>query len=183
MEVTFQRTGRRRYAVVIDRPGAPPLVMHPAPGYDPLMPHDLAHFIVEREAGIPYGVFGQLAAGGDAATFHRVDGVVDRKLRRRGERLLRENRDNLTRSEQLVRRCVDAWKRGVRPAADHEVERVCASFDAASEQWRGLAEGDSITLAWQKRPVSRRRASRADARDRKQTSRKGAGRRRAVRRG
>ena len=97
MEVTFKRTAQRRYAVVVNRPGASALAMHPAPGYDPLLPHDLAHFIVERECGIALGVFGQLAAGGDAATFHRSDGVVDRKLRRRGERLARENRAELGR--------------------------------------------------------------------------------------
>lgn len=152
MEVTFKRTAQRRYAVVVNRPGASALAMHPAPGYDPLLPHDLAHFIVERECGIALGVFGQLAAGGDAATFHRSDGVVDRKLRRRGERLARENRAELARSEQLVYRCMRTWRGGDRPAADEEVERVCASFDEVSERWRKLPAGESITLAWPSTP-------------------------------
>ena len=44
MHVTFTRTGERRYAVAVVRPGAPRLIMDPAGGYDPLVPHDLAHF-------------------------------------------------------------------------------------------------------------------------------------------
>jgi hypothetical protein len=153
MEVTFRRTAERRYAVIVQRPGKPALAMDPAPGYDPLVPHDLAHFIVERECAIALGVFGQLAAGGDAATFHRADGVVDRKLRQRGERLVRENRTELARSEQLVYRCMRAWKSG-EPSADEAVERVCASLDEISEHWRKLAAGEAITLAW---PTTRHR--------------------------
>jgi hypothetical protein len=44
--------------------------MNSAPGYDDLMPHDLQHFIVERTLGIRNGIFGQLAHGGSAGTFH-----------------------------------------------------------------------------------------------------------------
>ena len=152
MEVTFRRTAERRYAVIVHRPGKPALAMDPAPGFDPLVPHDLAHFIVERDCGIALGVFGQLAAGGDAATFHRADGVVDRKLRRRGERLLRENRAELARSEQLVYRCMRAWRSGGEPPADEEVGRARARFDEISERWRKLAAGESITLAWPTTP-------------------------------
>ena len=68
MDVEFRRTGERRYAVTIIVPGRPMLEMNPAPGYDTRMPHDLIHFVVERELGIRHGIFGQLAAGGTAGT-------------------------------------------------------------------------------------------------------------------
>ena len=182
MEVTFRRTAERRYAVVVSRTAAPALHMHPAPGYDPLVPHDLAHFIVERECGIALGVFGQLAAGGDAATFHRVDGAVDRKLRRRGERLVRENRVDLAHSEQLVYRCMRTWRGGDRLAADGKIEQVCTSFDAVSERWQKLAVGESITLAWP-RTSNPRRTSGQQARGRGRGSRDHASRRsRSIRR-
>jgi hypothetical protein len=42
--------------------------MDPAPGYDPRLPHDMAHFVVENELGITGGVFGQLAQGGVCST-------------------------------------------------------------------------------------------------------------------
>ena len=71
MDVTFTRTGERRYAV-----SAGALAMHPAPGYDDEIPHDLVHLAVELACGIPMGVFGQLEAGGTAGTFQPADGSV-----------------------------------------------------------------------------------------------------------
>src|SRR3546814_2066250 len=49
------------------------------------LPHDLVHFVVEGVLGLKAGVFGQIAAGGDAGGF-RVDaaeGVRDAKDHRR----------------------------------------------------------------------------------------------------
>jgi hypothetical protein len=79
--------------------------------------------------GIAHGVFGQLAAGGDVRTFHRVDGVVDRRLRRRGERLVRAYGAELGRSEALADRALRTWYRGPRPAADEQLERTCPDLD------------------------------------------------------
>ena len=56
--------------------------MDSAPGFDPRTPHDLQHFIVEQELGIKLGIFGQLAAGGTAGTFHHEHSQHDRKTSR-----------------------------------------------------------------------------------------------------
>jgi hypothetical protein len=72
MNVTFKRTGQRRYGVFVERDKAPAMVMHPAPGYDEFLPHDLRHFVAEAEWGIDGAVFSQLAAGGDAGTRLRI---------------------------------------------------------------------------------------------------------------
>src|SRR3954466_8151309 len=117
MQVTFTRTGDRRYGVWIARPGAPCLAMHPAPAYDPDIPHDLAHFVVERECGIAHGVFGQVAAGGTAGTFHRADGQTDRDLTRRGKRLLRSHEPDMVSSERLAQAAMLAWRGGGGPPA------------------------------------------------------------------
>jgi hypothetical protein len=69
MNVTFKRTGERRYGVFVERNKAPAMVMHPAPGYHEFLPHDLLHFVAEAEWQIDGAVFGQLAAGGDAGRF------------------------------------------------------------------------------------------------------------------
>jgi hypothetical protein len=61
MEVAFKRTSERRYTVTVLRDGLPPHEFG-GPGYDAKMPHDLQHFIVERELGIRHGIFGFLAA-------------------------------------------------------------------------------------------------------------------------
>src|SRR3546814_20352339 len=81
MKGHFIRSGERRYSVRVERADAPTLVMDPAPGFDRDLPHDLVHFVVEGVLGLKAGVFGQIAAGGDAGGF-RVDaaeGVRDAK--------------------------------------------------------------------------------------------------------
>ena len=118
MIVKFQRTGRRRYAVEAQRPGRPDLVMNPAPGYDPLIPHDMMHLVVEAQLGLTRGVFGQLAAGGDAGTFHvpmnsaegsRKLSRVRKRVRGKGSKLLKEGRDDSIRSERATYICWYEW--------------------------------------------------------------------------
>src|SRR4030095_1525976 len=70
--VVFRRTGERRYAIEAKRAAFPDLEMNPAPGYDLLIPHHLMHLVVEAQLGLSKGIFGQLAAGGDAGTFHTM---------------------------------------------------------------------------------------------------------------
>src|SRR3546814_16084023 len=70
MKVHFSRSGERRYSMRIEREGLPVLVMDPAPGFDPDLPHDMVHFAVEAAWGPKMGVFGQIAAGGDAGIFN-----------------------------------------------------------------------------------------------------------------
>jgi len=52
VNVTFTKTGDRRYRVSIEGPRIEPLYLDPAPGYDQKLPHDAAHFIVENELRI-----------------------------------------------------------------------------------------------------------------------------------
>ena len=188
MEVQFKRTGERRYAITIFREGDSTIEMSPAPGYDPIMPHDLAHLIVEKEIGLRRGIFGQIAAGGNAGTFHIVNSAngnkrdvarLRRKVARRGEKLLREGRDESAISERAVYVCLNEWlsrstgpgrkKLAVQlPGQDKQVsddsdpltsevlDRICASLDWAGEQWAGLEIGESFSIMWPERPVSAR---------------------------
>ncbi len=175
MEVTFRRTGERRYAVVARPDRSPDVTMDPAPGFDPRLPHDLVHYAVEREHRIELGVFGQLAAGGNLRTFRRLDGTPDRRLRRRGERLAREHLDELARSEHLAAEALRAWVRGPRPHADERLERVCVRLDELSELWRRLAIGGELTLTWVETARSPHRAP-AQPRPDRLARRPGAGR-------
>jgi len=119
MDVTFARTGARRYGVFVERADHPPLEMDPAPGYDDELPHDLVHFVVEEELGLTRGVFGQLAAGGDAGGFRIVPGQPDaremararRKQKKRGSRLTREGMDEGVFSERAASICEYEWRR------------------------------------------------------------------------
>jgi hypothetical protein len=85
MKVHFIRSGERRYAMRIERAGLPVLVMDPAPGFDAQLPHDMVHFVVEAELGLKGRVFGQIAAGGTAGSFHveAASGKFDAREQRR----------------------------------------------------------------------------------------------------
>src|SRR4051812_50024433 len=56
MQVTFTRTGPRTYGIAADRGGGSVVHMPTGPGFDPWLPHDLVHFVVERHVGIEHGV-------------------------------------------------------------------------------------------------------------------------------
>ena len=118
MQVEFHKTGERRYGVVIRRENQPALTMNPAPGFDPLMPHDMLHFLVEQELGLRRGIFGQIALGGTAGTFHqaaseksggRADSRLRRKTARRGEKLLKTGLDDCAQSERATFICLYDW--------------------------------------------------------------------------
>jgi hypothetical protein len=128
VEIEFRRTGERRYAVIIHRADQPVLEMSPAPGYDPLMPHDMLHYVVERELGLRCGIFGQLARGGSAGTFHIINEKIEggrevarrrRQLAKRGARLLREGRHDSSASERAAYICHREWR--IRHAAMQQV--------------------------------------------------------------
>ena len=118
MEVEFRRTGERRYAITIHRKDLPAIEMNPAPGYDSVMPHDLVHLVVESELGLNRGIFGQVAAGGHAGTFHRQTAAGEdrreaarnwRRTGKRAEKLLREGRQEADQSERATYICLYEW--------------------------------------------------------------------------
>jgi hypothetical protein len=150
MTLIFQRTGQRRYAIRAKRPRSPDLVMSPAPGYDPLMPHDLLHLVVEAQLGLKGGVFGQLAAGGDAGTFHLPsDGEGSsqaaarerRRMKRRGRNLMREGRDDSARSERATYIC---WYEWLARAPSAERRRVAQAMKGQAIQIRAIAPRDEM---------------------------------------
>jgi hypothetical protein len=157
MNVTFTRTAERRYRVSVEGAGVVSSWMEPAPGYDPRLPHDMAHFVVENELGITGGVFGQLAAGGDAGAFHPTQGQRRRKLAKRGKRITIANRDDALWSEKVVNLACRAWNNNlsdVSPAegvSTEDIKRVCREFDAVSARWSKLDVGESMTLLWRGR--------------------------------
>ena len=161
LEITFKKTGERRYGVFVERENAPPLMMHPAPGFDAFLPHDLLHFVAEAEWGLDGGVFGQLAEGRDAGTFWPVEQHRVRKAMRRRKRLRKRPRGR--RSELLAGVLEEAWNarraRAQLPqewderlaAARVEPERlamVLASLDDLAARWNALRVGESLTLEW-----------------------------------
>ena len=163
MTLVFRRTGQRRYAVEVQRPGRPDLEMNPAPGYDPLMPHDMMHLVVEAQLGLTRGIFGQLAAGGNAGTF-RVPVDRDQSSRHvtrarkrvtvRGRNLLKDGRDDCAQSERATYICLQEWRCQSAGAtqllniSQRKLDEICKHLDQLSSRWSSLAIGQSMAVAW-----------------------------------
>ncbi len=159
MQVTFTRTGERRYAIVADRGGGSVVHMPRGPGYDPWLPHDLVHFLLERHLGIARGVFGQLAAGGTAGTFFTIPHRRRDRGRRISARLAALGREDTARSERLAAACMAAWhaRHGRRwefagavdcAEATAVPEALLAELDDVALRWHELAVGEALTMTW-----------------------------------
>lgn len=156
MRVSLSRTGDRRYGVSVTRTEASDLEMHPAPGYDDWLPHDMVHFIVERETGLKDGIFGQLAAGGDAHTFVPTDERTKRWARR-SERRNAATGTDICRSEELAFAANNEWNlRAGRhtssvvtdPTVSAKVQALMPALGDAAKVWHALSPGESLTFNW-----------------------------------
>ncbi len=151
MVAVFQRTGHRRYAVEVHRQVFPDLEMKPAPGYDQLIPHDLMHMVVEAQLGLNRGVFGQLAAGGDAGTFHpifthnettREIARVRTHVKERGKKLLREGRDDCARSERATYIC---WQYWLSTSQSADLKAISRSMAQQAKEVRDVATAKELS--------------------------------------
>jgi hypothetical protein len=155
MKVTFTRTGEKRYRVSVEGPDVVPSHMDPAPGYDPLLPHDMAHFVVENTLGLMGGVFGQIANGGTGGTFQAIDTARQKKVKKRGKKLASAGRKEAALTERVIFRAQRIWMKGdmgdvpqVADVPDRDIERVCTEFERVSTTWSKLKVGESMTLEW-----------------------------------
>jgi hypothetical protein len=172
MDVTFRRTGERRYAVVVRVGDGPDQVMDPAPGFDPHIPHDLVHYVVEAELGLTRGVFGRAARGGGtftptASDRSARDQARARRKQRRREASLRhvdeQREDDLVTSERLAAVSDLFWRRRhgqlpdvSRPAPSstlspedaRRVDRVVARLEQLASLWNRLPVGGELVFTW-----------------------------------
>jgi hypothetical protein len=150
MIVVFRRSGERRYSVEAQRPGVPDVVMHPAPGYDPLIPHDLMHMVVEAQLGLTHAIYGQLAAGGTAGTFHRsvtnsegsrATARASKRVATRGKKLLKESRDECVQSERATYVC---WQEWLSRSSSAEKRKQSASMAQQAKEVRHTASDKEL---------------------------------------
>jgi hypothetical protein len=169
VRVSFDKTGPRRYGVTVERRHAADVAMHPAPGYDDWLPHDLIHFLVEREVGLRDGIFGQLAAGGDAHTFVPTDEQRTRRWARRSERRNAGSGSQIERSERVAFAVHNEWNfRAGRhrsrlprdPQTEADVQAVLPALDDAAQAWHALAVHGSLAFTWPWPERGERRAAR-----------------------
>ena len=178
MQVSFTKVDAKRYLVAIDREHGPPLVPRPGPGYDDLMPHDLAHYLVEEEYGdragclgparcrrlwhLPAGSRGRLGAG---AAYRRADRV--RRPARHGTvgaaRVL-----SMATWERTVGRNRHQGRDMEAALEPEQLEAAVRRLDRESRRWRKLPFGAALTYTWPSRLTFNAAAShrgRRNARD------------------
>jgi hypothetical protein len=108
--VTFTRQTGFRYGVDVIRESGPPARLRVVKLDAEWLPREIAHFLVEREFGLKLGIFGQLAAGGDAGRFWAAPAARDSRLAHLSHRLQVTGRGDLGRSVALVAWCTAAWE-------------------------------------------------------------------------
>jgi len=164
VEVTFSKLPGRRYQMSVVREYGPELAPRQGPGYDDYLPHDAVHFLVEAEARLAWGVFGQIAAG-----YSNIFWPVERAQQRRQARREQQRRPrpeeyaDMDRSETLASLCQSLWEvRAGHRAALPEwlpevppdvpgsplVARILARLDEFAGRWHSLPPDGSITLTW-----------------------------------
>ncbi len=163
--MTFTRQTGFRYGVDVSRESGPPARLRVVKSDAEVLPREIAHFVVEREFGLKLGIFGQLAAGGDAGRFWAAPADRDSRLAHLSHRLQVTGRGDLGRSVALVAWCTAAWEveTGRRSAGAGETERPwplidvdghiarsgCAAVDClacAAVAWNELGPGSGCAL-------------------------------------
>ncbi len=108
--MTFTRQTGFRYGVDVIRESGPPARLRVVKLDAEWLPCEIAHFLVEREFGLKLGIFGQLAAGGDAGRFWAAPADRDSRLAHLSHRLQVTGRGDLGRSVALVAWCTAIWE-------------------------------------------------------------------------
>ncbi|MGY1809718.1 hypothetical protein ACI8AF_20320 [Blastococcus sp. SYSU D00669] len=166
MRITFERMADRRpVETLVERDDGVTFLMRGAGG-GAALPHDLVHALVERELGVPDGIWGCVADGVVWGSMRHVSGRQPPHGAERSARLKKEREARITAAEGLA----DVV---ARLARDQELlpaqlaqtgydraalDRAAAALRTAASEWSARAPGDRLTVEWAAtRPQGRRR--------------------------
>jgi hypothetical protein len=145
----------------------------------PRLPHDIMHFVVERELRITDGIWGGIAAGIIFDTMQHVSGRRPPHARERSKELLAGFHQRGLRAEVLANFVeyvagldhpsniqilnLAPTRLGVLPDADAEVDpaEVAAAAQALqveAARWARLRVGEELSYEWPRTPPAARRA-------------------------
>jgi hypothetical protein len=131
------------------------------------LPHDLAHYVVERELGLAWGFWGLVAAGAPFASVTQCGGHTRRHHYEEGQWLIKQHRDDLAEAEALVgvfqsiwhgsawdgwraqrAALAGCWRRPDITLDRNQVVRVCGRLSQMETQWLSLGCGEALTVDW-----------------------------------
>lgn len=184
MQITFVRSSEWRCYSVAERDDGVSLRV---PGYGHInpLPHDLTHYMIERELGLRQGFWGSVAAGAIFPGMAVLAGRQPPHAAERGQRIIKENGAEVGRSELLagafseivaqnldrhpavaIARLADAQGvlgRRALPIDAAAVARVCAALREGVARWQQAGVGGSLAVAWSPRADDRRHSRRRSA--------------------
>jgi hypothetical protein len=166
MHVTFHRLAGNRYFTTAVRDDG---VTVRIPGYDrtSAIPHDLAHFVAEREFGMTRGFWGSVAAGA-LFTNMPVSGRQKPHAAERSKQIIKAHAVDIGRSEAVAGAIHDAVEHDltpevllhrlrahwgiVNPAPPQmtvaDVAIAIAALRREVERWSAVPVGQGLTLTW-----------------------------------
>jgi hypothetical protein len=117
-----------RYSTIVEREGVRLRV--PGYGFMRALPHDLAHFVVERGLALDRGFWGSVADGAEFGGMQRIEGRRKPHASEAAKQTSKENADNLSEAELLVayfERIVEEKLDGVPQLAEAELRKALAT--------------------------------------------------------
>ncbi len=184
MRVTFPRLpDRERSYALVERDDGAVYRLYGGPA-SPRLPHDIMHFVVERELAIPDGIWAGIASGIVWQSMRHVTGCRPPPAAEGSWELLGDAHDQLLRAEVLANlvecvaaldhpsdsqiRSLTATRLSVLPSADVDPAAVAAAATALqveASRWARLRVGQELTYDWPRGPLaprtSRKRKPRA----------------------
>jgi hypothetical protein len=131
------------------------------------MPHDIAHYVVEKALGLDRGFWGRVAAGGIFPGMSYLDGRRRPKAAERSKSTLKADPDALADAEVLVRIFSETIREGYGLAAPilihrlkdrrmankravnaEEIAAIFARYNDLRSRWAELPVGGAIELQW-----------------------------------
>ena len=133
------------------------------------MPHDIAHYVVEKELDLDYGFWGRVAAGGVFPSMSHVDGRRRPKAAERSRSILKAHPERLSQAEVLVRIFSETIQQGhgeTAAALDRRLKErrlppnhtggispaqilnIFTAYRELRSRWDDLPVGGSIELNW-----------------------------------
>jgi hypothetical protein len=147
MKLIVTRLDERRYASVIARDDG---VRFHVQGVAHMfaIPHDLAHFAIEKALGLRSGFWGSVAGGAVFKTMRYLDGRRRPHAAERSRTLLKANSRRLNEAEVLVRIFNDAFEQGHGPKSPVLLARLQARRNSRGIKADAFGEAD-IAAAYQ----------------------------------
>ncbi|TMQ90183.1 hypothetical protein ETD83_36575 [Actinomadura soli] len=167
MDVTFHRLAGNLYFTTAVRADGVTVM---SPGYDrtSAIPHDLAHFVAEREFGMTRGFWGSVAAGALFTNMAVTSGRQKPHAAERSKRIIKAHADDIGLAEAVAGTIHDAVEQdltpkevmsGLRalwgvispaplPIGDKEIEAVTAALRREAGRWSAVPVDQGLTLNW-----------------------------------